>query len=83
MTATTAALPADVASADIFDVMLDATGNLWVRAADRTWAYVTEDGLTDSDIRATLPDEYAPYSPLDAVSTAIVLRGVAAALRTR
>jgi hypothetical protein len=70
-----AAMPADVASADMFDVLLDATGNLWVRAGN-TWAYVTEGGLTDFDTRRDLPTEYAPYAPLDGVSAAVVLRGL-------
>jgi hypothetical protein len=78
-------LPAEVASADIFDVVLDAAGSLWVRTAvyDRgndqygqLWAYVTEDGVTDCDARSSLPDVYAPYTALDPVSAAIVLRGV-------
>jgi hypothetical protein len=75
---TTNTLPADIATADYFDVLLDATGGLWVRVADGRWAYVTDTGLTDCDIRTALPDDYGPYSPLDAASAAVVLRGLKA-----
>lgn len=75
----TPALAADVASADLFDVMLDATGTIWVRSSDSSWAYVTEDGITDFDIRATLPDEYAPTSASTPPAPPLVLRGINAA----
>jgi hypothetical protein len=73
-----AALPADIASADIYDVVLDSTGNLWVRSSTGGWAYVIEGGLTDADARTTLPDLYGPYIGLDVDSTAVVLRGLGA-----
>jgi hypothetical protein len=69
------ALNADVATADVFDVVLDSTGNLWVRSGGM-WSYVTEGGLTDCDDRRDLPECYEPYMPLDAVSAKLVLRGI-------
>lgn len=72
------ALTADVATADAFDVLVDNTGNIWVRVEQRTWRYVTDEGLTVWDERRCLPAEYEPYLPLDAVSARAVLRGLGA-----
>ncbi len=72
-------MDADVATVDTFPVLLDATGALWVRNGG-IWRYITDSGrLTDWDTRTTLPDECAPYMPLDTPSAATVLRGLVVA----
>ncbi|SKT56925.1 Uncharacterised protein [Mycobacteroides abscessus subsp. massiliense] len=76
-------LIAEVATADRFNVLVDNTGNVWVRVNERTWRYVTDDGLTDSDERACLPSDYEPYIPLDEASARVVLRGLLTAPAVR
>lgn len=69
-------LIAEVATAGRFNVLVDNTGNVWVRVNERSWRYVTDDGLTDCDDRVCLPADYEPYIPLDEASARVVLRGL-------
>lgn len=74
-------MPADVASADAYDYLVDAHGTIWKRGGN-AWTYLTDDGWsigwTDWDTRATLPVEYEPYLPLDGAAAHMLRRALVA-----
>jgi hypothetical protein len=65
-------LAADVASADIFDALVDADGTVWVRVGDG-WSYLSDLTEVSWDVHQVLSEEYQPYRPLDEAATAIIL----------
>lgn len=70
-------LPANIASADRYDVLVDRDGTVWVRVRVRRadwWAYLTDTGELGWDTRRVLPEDYEPYRPLDAAAARIVQR---------
>jgi hypothetical protein len=64
-------LAADVASADIFDALVDADGTVWVRVGDG-WSYLADQTEISWDVHSVLPAEYEPYRPLDETAAAII-----------
>ena len=72
-------MPADHASADLFDMLVDIDGCVWVRLSGDRWSYLTDEGSLGWDVRDVLPEEYQPYRPLDAAATAIIKAHLAVA----
>jgi hypothetical protein len=64
---------ADIASADFADYVVDACGCVWERQNNR-WAYLASEGFVRWDDRDHLPEEYAPYLPLDSDAARIFTR---------
>jgi hypothetical protein len=64
-------LAADVASTDIFDVLVDRDGTVWVRVGDG-WSYLSDLTEVSWDIHRVLLQEYEPYRPLDEAAAAII-----------
>lgn len=70
-------MTAAVASADVYDVVIDGIGDVWLRHG-QVWAYLTEDGVAVADQRDQLPATYEPYVGLSHAAAQFVLKGVMA-----
>ncbi len=72
-------LSADVATADVFAAVVDIEGTIWVRLDNDQWTYIVHTPAKLSwDVHGALPERYAPYRPVDAAGTALILSSVAA-----
>lgn len=70
-------MPANIASADMYDMLVDTDGTVWVRLASGAWSYLSSLTELSWDVHHVLPDLYEPYRPLDEHASALLTAAIA------